>query len=46
MAESGHRHWPFDVDELIVFVADVATVGHFTSESTNGAMSHHFLLNN
>jgi hypothetical protein len=46
MAESGHGCWPFDADEPIVFVADVATMGHSTSESTNGAMIHHFLLNN
>ena len=28
------------------FMVHVATVGHSTSESTNGARSHHFLLNN
>jgi hypothetical protein len=27
-------------------VADVAVVGHSVSESTDGARSHHFLLNN
>jgi hypothetical protein len=40
------RCWPSGADELIVFVADVAVVGHSASESTDGARSHHFLLNN
>ena len=44
-AEGGHRRWPFNADELEVFMADVATMGHSMSESTVGAMSHHFLLN-
>jgi hypothetical protein len=38
--------WPFDTNELVVFTVDVATVGHSISESTNGARSHRFLLNN
>ena len=45
MAKGGRGRWPFDADELIVFMADVATVGHSTSESTDGARSHRFLLN-
>ena len=40
------RRWLFDADELIVFMVDVATVGHSMSESTDGVRSHHFLLNN
>ena len=46
MAIGGRGRWPFDIGELIVFMMDVATVGHSTSESTNGARSHRFLLNN
>jgi len=46
VAVGGHGRWPFDAGELIVFAADVATMGHSASESTNGARSHHFLLNN
>jgi hypothetical protein len=46
MAVGRRGRWPFDVGELIVFVADVATVGHSASGSTNGARSHRFLLNN
>ena len=45
-AEGGRGRWPFDADELIVFMVDVATVGHSTSESTNSARSHRFILNN
>jgi hypothetical protein len=44
--EGGHGRWPSDAGELIVFTADVATVGHSASESTDGARSHRFLLNN
>jgi hypothetical protein len=35
-----------DAGELIVFIADVATMGHSTSESTDSVRSHRFLLNN
>ena len=45
-AEGGRGRWPFSTDELIVFVADVAAVGHSTSNSIGGARSHRFLLNN
>jgi hypothetical protein len=45
-ANGGSGRYPFDIGELIVFTMDVATVGHSTSESSNGARSHHFLLNN
>ena len=44
-AAGGCGCWPFDADELIVFVVDVAAVGHSTSEFTGSARSHHFLLN-
>ena len=44
-AEGGHGHWPFDAGELMVFVMDVAAVGHSVSKSTNGVRSHRFLLN-
>ena len=37
--------WPSDADEFIVFMADVAAVGHLASESTDGERSHRFLLN-
>ena len=46
MAKSGRRRGPIDVNELIVFMADVAAVGHSMGESTDGARSHRFLLNN
>ena len=46
MAEGGRGPWPFDAGELIVFVADVATVGHYMSESTGSVRSHRFLLYN
>jgi hypothetical protein len=46
-AAKGRRmRWPSDAGTLIVFSVDVATVGHSASESTNGARSHRFLLNN
>jgi hypothetical protein len=45
VAIGGHGRWPFDAGELIVFIADVATGGHSTSEFTVGARSHRFLLN-
>jgi hypothetical protein len=45
-AEGGRERWPFDTSELIVFVADVAIVGHSMSESTDGVRNHRFLLNN
>ena len=45
MDEGGCGRWPFDADELMVFVVDVVVVGHSTSESTTGARSHRFLLN-
>jgi len=44
-AEGRRGRGPFDADELIVFMADVATVGHTMSKSIVGARSHHFLLN-
>ena len=37
--------WPFDADELVVFTADVAVVGHSTIESTDSVRCHRFLLN-
>jgi len=46
VAVGGRGRWPFDGSELIVLMADVAAVGHSTSESTNDARSHRFLLNN
>jgi hypothetical protein len=46
MAIGEHGRWPSDASELIVFTADVATMGHSTSESSDGAWSHRFLLNN
>ena len=45
IAAGGHRCWPFDADELIVFAANVATMGHSTSEFTGSVWSHRFLLN-
>jgi hypothetical protein len=44
VAKGGHGRWPFDIDEFMVFVADVATVGYSASESTDGARSYRFLL--
>ena len=41
MAEGGRGQWPFDADELVVFMADMAIEGH----STSGVRSHRFLLN-
>jgi hypothetical protein len=46
MAVDGHRCWPSDAGELVVFMVDVATVGHSASESSDGAWSHRFLLSN
>ena len=46
MAEDGHGRWPFDAGKSIVFMADVAAAGHSTSEFTDDARSHRFLLNN
>ena len=37
--------WPFDADELVVFMVDVAAMGRSMSESTIGVRSHRFLLN-
>jgi hypothetical protein len=45
-ADGAHGRWPVGVDEPIVFMLDVTIVGHSTSESTGGARSHRFLLNN
>jgi hypothetical protein len=36
MAEGEHGLWSFNADELVVFMADVPTVGHSTSKSTDG----------
>ena len=46
VAEGGRRRWPSNSSELIVFMADMATVGHSMRESTSDARSHRFLLNN
>jgi len=46
MTEGRRGRWPFDASELIVFMVDVATVGHFASESTNDVRSKCFMLNN
>ena len=46
MTKGERGRWPFDADELMVFMMDVAAMGHSTSESTDGARSHRFLLNN
>ena len=45
MVEGGHGRWPFDADELVVFMVDVAAMGRSMSESTIGVRSHRFLLN-
>jgi hypothetical protein len=45
MTKSEHGRWPFYTNELIVFMADVAIMGHSMSEYTNGVRSHCFLLN-
>ena len=45
-AIDGRERWPSDAGELIVFTMDVATVGHFASESSDSVWSHRFLLNN
>ena len=46
MAKGRCGRCPFDADELIVFMADVATMNHSTSKFISDARSHHFLLNN
>ena len=46
VALGARGRWPLDAGELEVFKADVTTVGHSASESTNGLRSHRFLLNN
>jgi hypothetical protein len=46
VAQGGCGHWLFGADELVVFMADVASLGHSMSKSTSGASSHRFLLNN
>ena len=46
MAIGGRGRWPFDIGELIVFMMDVATMGHSASEASDRAWSHRFLLNN
>jgi hypothetical protein len=46
VAEGEHGRWPVGADEPIVFVVDVTTAGHSTSESTGSARSHRFVLNN
>ena len=46
MAEGGHGYWPFDTNDLIVFMVGVATAGHSTSEFISDARGHRFLLNN
>jgi hypothetical protein len=45
IAMGGRGCLPFGADELIVFAADVATMGRSTSESTGSARSHRFVLN-
>ena len=45
VAMDGRGCCPFDADELIVFAADVAAMGHSTSEFTSSARSQCFLLN-
>jgi hypothetical protein len=45
MANGRCGNWPSDADELVVFVADVAAMGHSASKSTDGTSSHRFLLN-
>ena len=46
MVDGGSGRWPFNAIELVVFMADVAAMGHSTRESTDGVRSHRFLLNN
>ena len=46
MDDGGRGRWPISADEPIVFTVDVTATGHSTSESTGGARSHDFLLNN
>ena len=43
--EGGRGRWPFGADELVVFVVDMAAVGHSMSKSIDGVSSHRFLLN-
>ena len=38
--------WPMDAGELIVFMANVAAMGHSASESIGGVRSLHLLLYN
>ena len=45
VAMGGRGCWPFGASEIVVFVVDVATVGHSTSEFAGSARSHRFLLN-
>ena len=44
-AEGGCRVWSFNANELVVFIVNVAAMGHSISEFTDGARSHCFLLN-
>ena len=46
MTEDRHGRCPFDAGELIVFVVDVAAVGHSAGESIGGVRSLHLLLYN
>ena len=46
MADGEYGRWPFGANEPVVFTVNVTAAGHSTSESTSGARSHHFLLNN
>ena len=46
VAAGGCGRWPFGADEPIVFMVNVIAAGHSSSESTCGARSHRFLLNN
>jgi hypothetical protein len=46
VAYGGGGRWPIGTNEPVAFTVDVTAVGHSTSESTSGARSHLFLLNN
>jgi hypothetical protein len=46
VADGRRGRWPIGADEPIVFAVDVTTVSHSTSESTSGARSNRFFLNN
>ena len=46
VAKGGRGLWSFNADKLIVFMEDVVALGHSMSESTSGARSRCFLLNN